>query len=329
MSERSRGFSLDLGDLNSLRIKAAVTPTPTTISLLLSAYRRTAPAAPTSLHGRVRAGLSPEHAGLIRPLSMRNRLLVPDCALVPNPIPVDRVETAVEVLRDTPVEQVRQDLYRVHGDLPATEYWRKVAERPHNWMLGFAGCMEQAWQSLHERWTRTSSKLERETERIGKAVVRDGLRPLLSSLSRNIQLRENTLHFHPSFPTEDGVNAEIGGRTLVLIPMLNVRTAWIFTPYFDDSVWVGYPVSDAEAEHSSTKDDLAELLGPLRAGILRMTSTPMTMGELATGVQCAPNTASYHCDQLENAGLIERVRVGKRVRVQQTERGMATVDLFS
>ena len=56
---------------------------------------------------------------------------------------------------------------------------------------------------------------------------------------------------------------------------------------------------------------------------------PLTVGELAVAVQCAPTTATYHLDQLAKAGMITRERRGTSVRVSRTTRGDELVDLLS
>jgi predicted MarR family transcription regulator len=55
----------------------------------------------------------------------------------------------------------------------------------------------------------------------------------------------------------------------------------------------------------------------------------MTVSELAAGVPCAPNTATYHLHQLAAAGLITRQKSGPSVRVSRTARGDELVDLLS
>jgi DNA-binding MarR family transcriptional regulator len=53
------------------------------------------------------------------------------------------------------------------------------------------------------------------------------------------------------------------------------------------------------------------------------------MGQLAAAVECSPRMTSYHCDHLEQAGLIVRERHGQSVWVSRTTRGYELVDLLS
>ncbi|WP_165546508.1 hypothetical protein [Kribbella soli] len=40
-------------------------------------------------------------------------------------------------------------------------------------------------------------------------------------------------------------------------------------------------------------------------------------------------SVTHHCNTLESAGLIERVRQGKRILVRRTTRGAGPVELFT
>jgi DNA-binding MarR family transcriptional regulator len=71
------------------------------------------------------------------------------------------------------------------------------------------------------------------------------------------------------------------------------------------------------------------ILGQLRAAILQALRQPLTVGDVAAAVYCAPTTATYHLHQLAAAGLINREKSGPSVRVSRTARGDELVDLLS
>ena len=48
-----------------------------------------------------------------------------------------------------------------------------------------------------------------------------------------------------------------------------------------------------------------------------------------TQLQCAPNTVTYHCTQLESAGLIVRERRGPSVWINRTDRGQELLEVFA
>lgn len=78
-----------------------------------------------------------------------------------------------------------------------------------------------------------------------------------------------------------------------------------------------------------SSDALATVIGHVRAEILRLLPEPMSMSRLAAELNCAPSTATHHCNTLESAGLVERLRQGKSILVRRTSRGAGLVELFS
>jgi DNA-binding MarR family transcriptional regulator len=55
----------------------------------------------------------------------------------------------------------------------------------------------------------------------------------------------------------------------------------------------------------------------------------MSAGALASALDCAANTATYHCNHLEKARLVVRERRGQSVWISRTPRGHELVDLMA
>lgn len=70
---------------------------------------------------------------------------------------------------------------------------------------------------------------------------------------------------------------------------------------------------------------LDAVLGRHRAGILRMTDRPCSMGEIAARLHYLPGTITYHCDLLVRANLAERIRHGRHSLLIRTELGTRLV----
>lgn len=83
------------------------------------------------------------------------------------------------------------------------------------------------------------------------------------------------------------------------------------------------------ADLTCTEDPLTQVIGPVRAAILRFLAEPATMGSLAVELGVAPSLATYHCGPLISAGLVARTRTGRTVRVERTPLGDALVALLS
>ena len=94
--------------------------------------------------------------------------------------------------------------------------------------------------------------------------------------------------------------------------------------------YVGYPVRQPEPSGQATANGtLALVLGPLRAAAMRALRQPLTVGELALAVQCAPTTATYHVHLLAGADLVTCERRGSSVLVSRSVRGHELVDLLA
>jgi DNA-binding transcriptional ArsR family regulator len=96
-------------------------------------------------------------------------------------------------------------------------------------------------------------------------------------------------------------------------------------------VYLAYPIRRPRPSRAAPVpgDSLTLVLGPARAAALRALRRPLTVSQLAVAIGCAPNTATYHIQQLATAGLATRERDGTSVRISRTLRGTELVELLS
>ncbi|WP_328498613.1 winged helix-turn-helix domain-containing protein [Streptomyces sp. NBC_00414] len=187
-----------------------------------------------------------------------------------------------------------------------------------------------AWRQLEPLWVRADALLGKETERVGSAVVSRNLDGVLTGLSPRVSYADGTL----ALPPCGRERFELGGRRLVLIPVVSGTAPSLYSLDQDDVVWFSYPVPGVGRLGSPTaraprEDGLVQLLGPVRAGVLRSVQPPATVSELAGLLHVGASTITYHCEQLKAAGLLQRERYGREVRQRLTGRGAELVDLLS
>jgi DNA-binding transcriptional ArsR family regulator len=178
-----------------------------------------------------------------------------------------------------------------------------------------------------EPWWRAAGPLfDREMRRVGTAAVRGGLGALLNSLHPHICYRDGTL----TLTCGDDRCVPLGGRRLVLVPMIAGCDSKLVNFDRDDVCYVCYPVRPpGPGGQAAANGTLILVLGPLRAAALRALRQPLTVGELAVAVQCAPTTATYHVHLLAAAGLVTCERRGSSVLVSRSVRGHELVDLLA
>ncbi|WP_330262101.1 winged helix-turn-helix domain-containing protein [Streptomyces griseorubiginosus] len=210
--------------------------------------------------------------------------------------------------------------------------WRLVVERPQQWIHAYARLLQCVWQEFHPIWKNAEGLIRRETERVGAALVQGCAEAILQGLSERFRLVDGSLRL----PDPQGETYALDGRRLVLVPVVSGPGASMFALDRPDLVWIGYPMPgigrlwDTPATATaSKKDPLSLVVGQLRAAILRVTAHSLTMGELAVLLNCSPANATHHCSHLVDAGLLERHREGRHVRISRTERGEAVVGLLS
>jgi DNA-binding MarR family transcriptional regulator len=234
------------------------------------------------------------------------------------------VAAQAERLRQLPGARLQAELHATFGScVPAG--WRAAAERPQRWLHALASASLDAWGVSERRWRDAGPLLGREFRRVGIAVVRAGLDALLNSLHPRIRYAAGVL----SLASAADRDVDLARRRLALLPMIAGPGAVFGCFDLPDVACLAYPLRGLDGPDAADVDALALIISAPRAAILRQLRHPRTIHELARAVHCAPNTASYHCHQLETAGLITRHRERRVVRVTRTVRGAELLDLMS
>lgn len=130
-------------------------------------------------------------------------------------------------------------------------------------------------------------------------------------------------------PSTRELTVGLDGRHLVLVPTVGGGAGRLVGFDLPGVVYLAYPVpgqaSLGERRSASPlppgADSLDQVLGSALGQLLRSAAGPLTMGKLAAAVGCSPRMTTYHCTQLEAAGLIVRERHGQSVWVSRTTRG--------
>lgn len=326
---RPSGTAISLAPMDMLKVSVLHHPGNTLFSLLLDALGAATEQVPARLRNLVRGALPAAEIELISPLRT-HRMGIPDC-LTPLADP-DIGSALLIVAEQNPDEiarQTEQFCLRFHGHIPPA--WRRMVDQPRPYALAFARVFEAVWRAYEPVWRQARPVLWRETERIGTAVVTDTLPVALAGQANHCwRLHGETLHCATSTAADTARRA----RRLVLTPLVSGATAASFSIEHPDRIELAYPapglalvLQDPAAPPPA--DGLTALLGAARARILRHCAHDPTMAEVAALIGATPATATHHCRQLEAAGLVERQRRGRQVRLRQTARGQAVVDLYS
>ncbi|MGQ4335366.1 ArsR/SmtB family transcription factor [Streptomyces hayashii] len=275
--------------------------------------------------------VSPVGPAVLRPLFAPGYSVIPDCVTPTTCMPDGDAAAQFAQLADLSPDTLLDELETEFGGAVPPQ-WRPVVERPQQWINAYARLLQCVWQEFHPIWKNSEALIRRETERVGTALVQGCTEAILQGLSERFRLVDGSLRL----PDPQGEAYALNGRRLILVPIVSGPGASMFALDRPDLVWIGYPLPgigrlwDTSAMVAAPKRDaLSLVVGRLRASILRAAAQSLTMGELTVLLNCSPANATHHCRHLVDAGLLERHREGRHVRISRTERGDAVVDLLT
>lgn len=320
---------LDVGDIDRIPITMARSPYHSLLALTMDAVGTTR-STPLGLLAAISGALSAPAARSFAAMCRGPRPVVLDCAAPIAPAADVDVAAQVERLHDSPGDVLLDELRAEFGDRPPV-WWQVPRQRPRRWFAALAQGAEQGWSVTQHRWRDAGPLLDRETIRLGVSQVRGASGTMLNSLHPRIRYGGGTITLTG---TASHSRHRLGDRRLVLVPMVagDALFAGVSRP---DVVFIGYPLPGARSlargnpVREQDIDALELVVGEVRASMLRCLDRPMTVGELATALQRAPSTTTYHCDRLVDAGLLVRQRRGQSVLVARSGAGNELVSLMS
>jgi DNA-binding transcriptional ArsR family regulator len=322
-----RGYQLQAGPPEGLALSIVMFPQQSVVALLrrmAGGHRQDGPAGLPALAERA---LCPGARYAVQSLSPSWPPVIPECCAPIPPLSDTPVPEQVTRLHDLPPDVLTSELQATDAGHRFPPPWRAVADQPGRWLASMADASADAWGAMAPQWKAAAPLLDREVDRVGTAVVRGGVEALLNSLHPRISYVSGELAV--AFPHDRRV--ALGGRRLVLVPMIARRDELAVSFERPEVCYVCYPIRSPGPgrQAADDADALALILGPLRAAALLTLRQPLTVGEVAAALQCAPATATYHLQHLAAAGLITRERHGTSVRISRTIRGEAMIDLLS
>lgn len=322
--------TLRLAELDGVRIVVSKVQYLSVMGMLADAVAGIQRGLPSVVRQRVARAVTPDGHRALRPIGAGNSVgWAPDCLIPFSPDTDVTLDSALEALRGADPRDVRSNLVAEFGESPPPP-WRAAMDHARPWILSCGDAVASAAEATLPLWRQAQHLLDREVERIGVAIVRGGTRALLANLNSRITYQDNTLRFsHAVAGTYD-----LAGRELVLVPLV-AGDQMVVTNFEDrDRVWLAYPMPglgnlwSPDTGRPSAPDSVANLLGIVCTQILIYLARPATMGELVTVTGCHPNKVTLSCDRLVAAGLVQRHRHGRNIRVNRTELGTQLLELY-
>jgi DNA-binding transcriptional ArsR family regulator len=206
-----------------------------------------------------------------------------------------------------------------------------VARAPRRWLDAYAQALERAWTALAALWARATPLLEREAERIERALSLGAFDRVLDGLHPDGRVTHD--RWRIPCPTDAPVTI---GDELLLVPMLIGPRATLVMTENRAVTYLAYPLRGAHGLTSSVSRNrslggslaLEALLGAPRAKILRSLDRARSAGQIAHALQLSPGAVTHHLTALERAGLIIREPHGRHVLAHRTTRGTTLLALY-
>jgi DNA-binding transcriptional ArsR family regulator len=318
---------IELRHLDERPLQVAVAP----IFSLLMAARDAAGArrsgTPESWCRAIRVQFSGRDYETLTPLATAARVNVPD-AILPFPAPPGQsLKDSFERIIAGEESLVR-DIHACVSSGRAGD-WRQPARDPRRWVRSFVVALARAWNGFEPIWKVAQDSLAHETERITIAGARGAQQQVVDGLLPHARVTRERWEIGGFADHDIGYAVPTDG--LVLMPQVAGPLASLVYHVGATMSHVGYPIrqlqSDAPIRPASSAS-LEALLGIPRARILRELDQPASNIGLAEALHTVPSTASHHVTALEAAGLVTRVRSGRRVIVRRTGRGEVLAALY-
>ena len=256
------------------------------------------------------------HMDLSLPFALLPRQgYIADFLTPPPTTPLASFEDELALVRNTPAEQVLNDVDVLIRCGNPSEELTEFRDDPHGAVEQLADVLAEFWlRALEPHWPRIRSLLEADLLYRSRRLTEGGLDLLFSDLHPGVVWNgDATLDL-----TENDCEYDIAldGRGLLLVPAA-------FSP--------GKPAAMTEAEWQPTviypargvallwesavcaPDALAKVLGKGRAALLADLDAPRTTTDLAHRLEMTPGGVSQHLGALKEAGLVTAQRNGRAV----------------
>lgn len=320
-----------VGPLEDTRLAVGRSPGTTLFSVLVSTLGDSRHGMPSAWAEEMRRAAPRAEARLLAALLRTGRSWLPDSltlsgALGANAGPVTVADELDLVRPDTLAEEV---VARFGTAVPRP--WQLVVDRPGSVVDVYRRLAQSVWRAFEPLWQRAAPLLEREEERIGRAVVTRTMEPVFNTLGSPVRYGNGSLRLPVGCPTHSAAP----GRRLVLVPLASGHGATAYSAEDDELVWIGYPLPGlARLTETSTPrleetGRLALVLGATRAALLLHARSRPSVSDAASRLGIAVSTVTYHGDALVRAGLLHRHRHGREVRLDLTDDGRRLLDLLA
>jgi DNA-binding transcriptional ArsR family regulator len=317
-----------LGDADEIAVRVAISPMATVLASIFEALLGVPRGAPETWYEHIRRQAG-DMADVFAPIYRSGARVFPDF-VAPNPIgPRASFEEELAAMRNVPPDRTTAAIRCLFPDDRPPAYDRFLRD-PEGSLAALVDALAEYWARVFERqWPTMESILEREVLALGSRLVSEGAGALLARLHPRITLHAGTLQWASD---AIGHEIELAHHKLLIAPMLSGPDA-IMSSLTDAGAVIAYAAPGTsllwEAADGTDRDGLGQVLGPTRARVMLAVAMPASTVDVAHQLEMSNALASHHLKALEDQGLVDGVRFGRRVYYRLTARGQRLRDALA
>ncbi len=234
----------------------------------------------------------------------------------------------VQATPDTVVQAQIQDLIAYGG---ITEIRQRFLTQPRESVGMLIAQMEYYWQNaLAPHWNNIQSVLEGDVLYRARKQAIEGAEAVFDQLHPGVSLEGNTISLNMHRHTKQ---LETKGYGILLMPTFFAGKGILYQNEEGAPFMLAYGARGLgnfqPPQASDPLDNGLEIaLGAGRAQVLQNLHTPSSTSELASRLSVTAGAVSQHLSKLQQAGLVEPHRSGKRVYYHLTTRGAQLLTVF-
>ncbi len=262
---------------------------------------------------------------------------IPDF-LTPTPSKTNlNIEADFQIVLDTSADQIRRNITKLNEIIGESDERHHFITEPHIATQLLIDEMRIYWnRTLAHHWEQIQSVLDNDIRYRAQRLTLGGIARLFDEIHPHLHYENQELMILRGqekfciYKPEDYV---LHGHGLQLVPVLFGFSSLCWQPNENAPFMLEYGARGAglwyAPEPVPSMEALEMTLGVGKARILQSLITTQSTSELARNLELTAGAVSQQLGKLNQAGLVESHRQGKRVYYRLSQRGSELINLFS